>query len=517
MENCNSLPSEREITFRPVTRISLVKYPFLRIPKYMFQDPAFRKLSSAAKALYALLVERSVLSFSNKWLDQNGRCYVIYPIAQIEEQLGCQTKKASSALTELAKIGLIRRQRSGYGSPYKITVLSYSPAASSDENTPGHSGPSLEYITPEKAKEFPYIMVPRPMLSHSAFSDLSLDAKLLYCVLYNRFSLNLAYGKGDVSYTVCTVQEAASIMGCYRDKAMGLLKELSTFGLIRTEKRHSQLPSKIFVNEFLLKDAEELKEPFALFPAAPAEAPEDQGNKDDAARPENVSPSSAKDEGPDGLKSENGRYGGRKSGETVVGNKEMPGSENGGYEGRKEADAAVGKLTPINPRGEKTFPSYPDHHISPVGGSAPAPSQDDDNEKTALFEMLRRQVDYFALLSRYPDERAVIDAVLERIVDILQAEDDQKYALASTLTLPVYHLKKQFLSVDGRILGSVLDRCSQNRSRAGAYISYVLVSLYRESNRPKPRTRSGRGGNAFNTNYMRQDYDFDALDKALHA
>lgn len=138
----------------------------------MFQDPAFRKLSSAAKALYALLVERSVLSFSNKWLDQNGRCYVIYPIAQIEEQLGCQTKKASSALTELAKIGLIRRQRSGYGSPYKITVLSYSPAASSDENTPGHSGPSLEYITPEKAKEFPYIMVPRPMLSHSAFSDL---------------------------------------------------------------------------------------------------------------------------------------------------------------------------------------------------------------------------------------------------------------------------------------------------------------------------------------------------------
>lgn len=227
-------------------------------------------------------------------------------------------------------------------------------------------------------------------------------------------------------------------MGCYRDKAMGLLKELSTFGLIRTEKRHSQLPSKIFVNEFLLKDAEELKEPFALFPAAPAEAPEDQGNKDDAARPENVSPSSAKDEGPDGLKSENGRYGGRKSGETVVGNKEMPGSENGGYEGRKEADAAVGKLTPINPRGEKTFPSYPDHHISPVGGSAPAPSQDDDNEKTALFEMLRRQVDYFALLSRYPDERAVIDAVLERIVDILQAEDDQKYALASTLVLGFY-------------------------------------------------------------------------------
>lgn len=166
-------------------------------------------------------------------------------------------------------------------------------------------------------------MVPRPILTHSVFSELSLDAKLLYCVLYNRFSLNLAYGKGDVSYTVCTVQEAASIMSCYRDKAMGLLKELSAFGLIRTEKRHSQLPSKIFVNEFLLKDAEELSQPFALFPAAPAEAPEDQGNKDDAARPENVSPSSAKDEGPDGLKSENGRYGGRKSGETVVGNKEM--------------------------------------------------------------------------------------------------------------------------------------------------------------------------------------------------
>lgn len=152
MENCNSLPSEREITFRPVTRFSLVKYPFLRIPKYMFQDPAFRKLSSAAKALYALLVERSVLSFSNKWLDQNGRCYVIYPIAQIEEQLGCKTKKASSALTELAKIGLIRRQRSGYGSPYKIPFFHIHRKVLPMKTPPAVPAPHLNTLRPKRPK-----------------------------------------------------------------------------------------------------------------------------------------------------------------------------------------------------------------------------------------------------------------------------------------------------------------------------------------------------------------------------
>ena len=55
-----------------------------RLPAYL-PYPRFllkMEISQTAKLLYSLLLDRSTLSQKNKWLDDEGRIYIIYPIAE---------------------------------------------------------------------------------------------------------------------------------------------------------------------------------------------------------------------------------------------------------------------------------------------------------------------------------------------------------------------------------------------------------------------------------------------------
>lgn len=61
------------------------QYSFYRIPKVLFTDSRFKGLSVEAKVLYGLLLDRMALSVRNNWLDQDGRVYIIYTIADVME------------------------------------------------------------------------------------------------------------------------------------------------------------------------------------------------------------------------------------------------------------------------------------------------------------------------------------------------------------------------------------------------------------------------------------------------
>ena len=56
---------------------------FLPYPRFLLK----MEISQTAKLLYALLLDRSTLSQKNKWQDDEGRIYIIYPIAEIAEIL----------------------------------------------------------------------------------------------------------------------------------------------------------------------------------------------------------------------------------------------------------------------------------------------------------------------------------------------------------------------------------------------------------------------------------------------
>ena len=53
------------------------------------------------------------LSMKNKWLDEENRVYIIYQIAEIQEDLGLSKKKAIDYLGELERFGLVEKKRRG--------------------------------------------------------------------------------------------------------------------------------------------------------------------------------------------------------------------------------------------------------------------------------------------------------------------------------------------------------------------------------------------------------------------
>ena len=80
------------------------------------------EISQTAKLLYSLLLDRSTLSQKNKWLDDEGRIYIIYPIAEIAEILDKGSTTIKGALNELDTAGLLERERGGFSAPNRLYV-----------------------------------------------------------------------------------------------------------------------------------------------------------------------------------------------------------------------------------------------------------------------------------------------------------------------------------------------------------------------------------------------------------
>lgn len=102
------------------------QFSFYRIPKILFSQDKFWNVSTDAKLLYGILLDRMNLSARNGWLDEAGRVYIIFTIEEIKESLGCAEKKAVKLLDELEKKAeLIERKRQGLGKPNLIYVKNF--------------------------------------------------------------------------------------------------------------------------------------------------------------------------------------------------------------------------------------------------------------------------------------------------------------------------------------------------------------------------------------------------------
>lgn len=62
---------------------------YYRIPKILFESSVFEDLSTDAKYLYSFMLDRVSLSSKNKWIDPDGRVYIIYTVKQVCEILKC--------------------------------------------------------------------------------------------------------------------------------------------------------------------------------------------------------------------------------------------------------------------------------------------------------------------------------------------------------------------------------------------------------------------------------------------
>ena len=91
------------------------QFSFFRIPKILFSDERFRNLSSEAKILYGLMLDRVGLSRKNGWVDAEGNVYIHFTIEEMMSVLKWSRYRIFQLLDELDEkepgIGLIERRR----------------------------------------------------------------------------------------------------------------------------------------------------------------------------------------------------------------------------------------------------------------------------------------------------------------------------------------------------------------------------------------------------------------------
>ena len=113
------------MTFDYFTKEQSDMFAFYRVPKILITSDFFEELSTNAKLLYGLLLDRVSLSSNNGWVDEQGHVYIIYTLGSIQRDMHCGDKKATRLLAELEKWNLIERVRQGQGKPSIIYVKNF--------------------------------------------------------------------------------------------------------------------------------------------------------------------------------------------------------------------------------------------------------------------------------------------------------------------------------------------------------------------------------------------------------
>ena len=125
-------------------------FSYFRVPKILFRDIRFKDLSTDAKTLYGILLDRMSLSVKNGWLDGQGRVYIIFSIQEVMDALGCADNKATKLFRELENAGIVERKRRGLGKPNLIYVKNFAdPRFRNREKTGSGAADSAQ---PEAAK-----------------------------------------------------------------------------------------------------------------------------------------------------------------------------------------------------------------------------------------------------------------------------------------------------------------------------------------------------------------------------
>lgn len=117
-----------KISFRYFYGGESEQFSYYRIPRKLIVGAEFKQLSTDAKLLYGLMLDRMGLSIKNGWYDAQGRVYIYYSLNEIQEDINCGHEKAVKLLAELDApkgIGLINRVKQGQGKPTIIYVMQF--------------------------------------------------------------------------------------------------------------------------------------------------------------------------------------------------------------------------------------------------------------------------------------------------------------------------------------------------------------------------------------------------------
>lgn len=146
---------------------------FLFVPKFLFSDKRYKKLSISDKLIYSLYLHRYTIS---KYNDDIGR-YIIFSDEDLTERLNITQRTCVRAKKKLEELGLIKIQRTvGYNKIYLVNTNK-----SSDEIT--------HFFTEDDLEGLKFYKYPREFFNEK-YNNLSLNAKMVYTVFLDTLSLS---------------------------------------------------------------------------------------------------------------------------------------------------------------------------------------------------------------------------------------------------------------------------------------------------------------------------------------
>ena len=124
----------------------------LLVPKALFKDERYCSLSTTAKVLYSLMLDRLRYAAQNKWIDQKGKLYVIYPKSEMIRDLNSTRYRVDYAVSELESMGNMVRVVKDNGRPNRFYINDIS-KMNEEEKTMMTINDLMTMVGPEEAEE----------------------------------------------------------------------------------------------------------------------------------------------------------------------------------------------------------------------------------------------------------------------------------------------------------------------------------------------------------------------------
>lgn len=335
---------------------------------------------------------------------------------------------------------------------------------------------AFEYYYGKQADQYNFIKVPKLLVHDGAFTELSVDAKMLYGLLLDRMNLSMKNGWLDEQnrvYIIYQIKDIMSDMSMARATAVKYLQELVNFGLVEKKKRGLGLPNILYVKSFLveknnLEQEKALEETGENMPETPI----------NTQKFKNYTSRSSKNEIQEVQKLNFKEFNNYTSGSSKVELQEVQ-ELNPSNTNINNTKLSNNKILSNHITDEKNS-DWNDYADEEQYSKFIERINDGIGKEKSVYELymdfVKKQIEYDCLIERHPYHKEQIDGIVELIAETAVSNND--YIVVASNKFPKEVVKSKLLKLTFTHIEYVLEGLSKNTTNVKNYKKYLLASLF---------------------------------------
>ena len=335
---------------------------------------------------------------------------------------------------------------------------------------------AFEYYYGKQADQYNFIKVPKLLVHDDAFTELSVDAKMLYGLLLDRMNLSMKNGWLDEQnrvYIIYQIKDIMSDMNMARATAVKYLQELVDFGLVEKKKRGLGLPNILYVKSFLveknnLEQEKALEEIGENMPETPI----------NTQKFKNYTSRSSKNEIKEVQKLNFKEFNNYTSESSKVELQEVQ-ELNPSNTNINNTKLSNNKILSNHITDEKNsdWNDYADEEqYSKFIERITDGIRKEKSEYGLYMDFIKKQIEYDCLIERHPYHKEQIDGIVELIAETAVSNND--YIVVASNKFPKEVVKSKLLKLTFTHIEYVLECLSKNTTDVKNYKKYLLASLF---------------------------------------